>query len=144
MLDSIGPTIVQKSGPTPGAIVTNAVVDIIDSISDPSGIDNVYWTRNGGTKKIMSPVTGNAGQYSLKDTLTEGKFDTLLVTAVDKSTRSNPSTQTIILKYIKAPAISASGQPVSKTVCLHRRHRQWQVSGRRPTRRIRSSGCRRR
>jgi predicted secreted protein len=115
MLDSIGPTIVQKSGPVSGAIVTNAVVDIIVSTSDPSGIDNVSWTRNGGTKKTMTPVTGSTDQYSLKDTLTEGKFDTLLVTAVDKSTRGNPSTQTIILKYIKAPAISI--QPVSKTVC---------------------------
>ncbi|MBN1130034.1 MAG: hypothetical protein JXA71_13670, partial [Chitinispirillaceae bacterium] len=115
MEDTVGPTIRQVSGPVSGSIVAAPVVTIVDSITDPSGIDSVYWTRNGGVKKIMSPVTGNAGHYSLKDTLTEGTHDTIRVTAVDKSTRRNRSAQTIILQYINAPAITT--QPVSKAVC---------------------------
>lgn len=115
MNDIDGPTMSQKSGPTSGATLPNAAIEIVYSIDDPSGIDSVYWIRNNGSKKYMTPVTGNAGHYTLKDTLNEGVFDTLKVTAVDKSTRRNPSTQTVILKYIKAPVITV--QPVSKAVC---------------------------
>ncbi len=115
MLDTIGPTITDVSGPASGSTVTAAVVDIVKGISDPSGIDSVYWTKNGGAKKVMSPVTGNADQYSLKDTLTEGRGDTLVITSVDKATKHNLKTQTIVLKYVKAPAITV--QPVSQTIC---------------------------
>jgi uncharacterized repeat protein (TIGR02543 family) len=99
MLDTIGPTITDVSGPASGSTVTAAVVDIVKGISDPSGIDSVYWTKNGGAKKVMSPVTVNAGQYSLKDTLTEGRGDTLVITCVDKATKHNQTKLTIILKY---------------------------------------------
>jgi hypothetical protein len=115
MNDIDGPTITQKSGPTNGAIVSNAAIEITYSIEDPSGIDSVYWIKNNSVKKYMTPVSGNAGQYTLKDTLNEGAYDTLKVTSVDKSTRHNRSPQTVILKYIKAPAITV--QPVSKAIC---------------------------
>jgi hypothetical protein len=117
LLDTIGPTINPKSGPASGSTVANPAIEIIDTIGDPSAIDSAYWTRNNGAKKYLSSVSGKTDWYSLKDTLNEGRFDTLVVTAVDKATRRNRSTQTVILRYIKAPAISGSGQPVSKTVC---------------------------
>lgn len=115
MNDVDGPIITQKSGPTSGAILSTAAIEITYSIDDPSGIDSAFWTKNNGVKKIMAPVTGNAGQYALKDTLAEGIFDTLKVTSMDKSTRRNQSTQTVILKYIKAPIITV--QPVSQVIC---------------------------
>jgi hypothetical protein len=115
MLDTIGPTIIQINGPASGSIVPNAAIEIVDSVGDPSDIDSVYWTRNNGAKKMMAMVSGSTGYYSLKDTLTEGKIDTLVVTGVDKATRRNRSTQTFYLRYIKAPSITT--QPLSQAVC---------------------------
>jgi uncharacterized protein (TIGR02145 family)/uncharacterized repeat protein (TIGR02543 family) len=115
MLDTIGPTFIQKSGPESGAIVPSAAIEIVDSVGDPSDIDSVYWTKNGGAKKMMASVSGSVGHYSLKDTLTEGKIDTLVVTGVDKATRKNRTTQAFYLRYIKAPSITT--QPLSQAVC---------------------------
>ncbi|MBN1131228.1 MAG: hypothetical protein JXA71_19715 [Chitinispirillaceae bacterium] len=115
MEDSAGPTIWQKSGPTSGTIVSSPFITIIDSVADPSGIDSVYWTLNNGPKKMLSAVSGQPGQYSLTDTLPHENLDTIVVTAVDGSTRHNRSTQTIVLNYIIAPRITS--QPVSQSVC---------------------------
>jgi hypothetical protein len=114
MLDTIGPTITDISGPVSGSTVTVAVVDIVKEISDPSGIDSVYWTHNG-IKKMLVPVVGKTGSYSLKDTLHEGVSDTLVITAIDKSSNKNYSQQVITLTYILPPSITK--QPVSQTVC---------------------------
>ena len=105
-VDLDGPVIKQISGPQSGTSVPNAAIQIIDSIVDPNQVDSVYWTKNNGVKKVMPLVTGTNNQYTLNDTLSEGKFDTLVVTAVDKSSNQNRSTQTIVLKYIKIKTYS--------------------------------------
>jgi uncharacterized protein (TIGR02145 family)/uncharacterized repeat protein (TIGR02543 family) len=114
MDDIEGPIIIQKSGPASNSIVSTAAIEMIDSIVDPSGVDSVYWTRNGGLKKTAIPVQGNSERYSLKDTISEGKLDTLLVTAVDKSSRHNRTTKTIVLTYINPPTVI--NQPVANKV----------------------------
>ncbi len=99
MLDTIGPTITPVSGPLSGTIVTTAAVDLVVSVSDPGEVDSVYWTKNNGVPKMMTPVTGKTGHYSLNENLTEGKFDTLNLVAVDNASRHNKTKLTIILKY---------------------------------------------
>jgi uncharacterized repeat protein (TIGR02543 family) len=99
MLDTIGPTITPVSGPASGSTVTTPTVDIVVSVTDPGEVDSVYWIKNSGTKKIMTPVSGKANQYSLTETLTEGKVDTLTLVAVDKATRHNQTKLTITLNY---------------------------------------------
>jgi hypothetical protein len=113
--DKVGPVIKQISGQVSGTIVNSAVVEITDSISDPSGVDSVYWTHNNGIKKIMTPVSGKTGIYSLKDTLQDGVLDSLIIIAKDKSSNKNYSRQVITLTYILPPSITK--QPVSQTVC---------------------------
>jgi uncharacterized protein (TIGR02145 family)/uncharacterized repeat protein (TIGR02543 family) len=97
--DNTGPTITPVSVPVSGTTVTTSSVDIVVSVSDPSEIDSVYWTKNSGTKKVMTPVAGKAAQYLLNESLTEGNVDTLTLIAVDKSTKHNQTTLTIILKF---------------------------------------------
>ncbi len=99
MLDTIGPTITPVSGPSSGTTVATPSVDIIVSVSDPGEVDSVYWMKNNGTKKMMTPVAGKTGQYSLNETLTEGKIDTLTLVAVDKASRHNQTKLTITLNY---------------------------------------------
>ncbi|NLD93229.1 MAG: hypothetical protein GX639_11250 [Fibrobacter sp.] len=99
MLDTIGPTITPVSGPVSGTTVTTPTVDLVVNVSDPNNVDSVYWTKNSGTKKMMTPVTGKTGQYSLNEILTEGKIDTLTLVAIDKATRHNQTKLTITLKY---------------------------------------------
>jgi hypothetical protein len=99
MLDTIGPTITPVTGPVSGTTLTTPAVEIIVNVSDPGMVDSVYWMKNSGTKKMMTPVTGVAGHYLLNDTLADGNDDTLTIVAVDKATRHNKTTLTIILKY---------------------------------------------
>jgi len=115
MGDVDGPTIKQISGPASGSVVSDPLVTIIDSITDPSNVDSVFWTLNNGPAKLMTPVTGKAGQYSLTETLVREKLDTIVVTAVDKSTLRNRSSQTIVLNYIIPPTITVP--PASKKIC---------------------------
>jgi hypothetical protein len=116
LIDEIeGPTILQVSGPRGGAIVTDPQVVIIDSITDPSGVDSVYWRLNGGVAKPMVAVTGKPNQYQLNETLTRENLDTIVVTAVDKSNQHNPSRQIIVLNYIIPPKITT--QPAGSRVC---------------------------
>ncbi len=99
MLDTIGPTITPVSSPASGTTLTIPAVEIIVNVSDPGAVDSVYWMKNRGTKKMMLAVAGNAGQYLLRDTLTDGNVDTLTIVAVDKATKHNQTTLTLILKY---------------------------------------------
>ena len=112
MTDSIGPTIAQTSGPTSGSIISDPLVTIVDTVSDPSGVDTVYWKLNNGLAKLLAKVSG---KYSLTDSVKRENLDTIVVTAVDASSRHNRSTQTIILNYIIAPKITT--QPASQAVC---------------------------
>ncbi|NLD93200.1 MAG: InlB B-repeat-containing protein [Fibrobacter sp.] len=99
MLDTIGPTITHVSGPASGTTLTTPAVEIIVNVSDPSIVDSVYWIKNSGTKRMLTTITGVAGQYLLSDTLTDSNVDTLTIVAVDKATRHNKTTLTLILKY---------------------------------------------
>ena len=112
MTDSIGPTIAQTSGPTSGNTISDPLVTIVDTVSDPSGVDTVYWKLNNGLTKLLAKVSG---KYSLTDSVKRENLDTIVVTAVDASSRHNRSTQTIILNYIIAPKITT--QPASQAVC---------------------------
>jgi hypothetical protein len=112
MLDSIAPTIVQKSGPASGSFISDPLVTIVDTIYDPSGVDSVYWKLNNGSVKLLTKANG---KYSLTDSVKREKLDTIVVIAIDSSTRRNRDTQIVILNYIIAPKITT--QPVSKAVC---------------------------
>mgnify|MGYP001253653143 CR=1 FL=1 len=113
--DITGPTIIQIGGPASDSTVTSPVVTIVDSIADPSGISSVIYTVNGGVPKIMSAVAGMSGHYSFTDTLTKEHANTIIVTAVDNSTKKTLSTQTITLNYVVPPQITV--QPKSQVVC---------------------------
>lgn len=115
MDDVTSPVFRQISGPLSGSIITNPAVMITDSITDPSGVDSVYWSINGGASKQLSTVSGKPDLFVLSDTLTREHFDTILVTAVDNSIRRNRSTQRIILNYLIPPRIS--DQSDDPTVC---------------------------
>ncbi len=106
MLDTIGPTITQVSGPHSGDIIANSSVTIVDSISDPSGVDSVYWTLNGKNKRTLSLlVTGaSGGTYKLVDTLRQYHLDTIDVYATDKATKRNTSSQRIVVNFNVPPA----------------------------------------
>jgi hypothetical protein len=112
MLDTIGPAIIQKSGPVSNTIITNPLVTIVDSLFDPSGIDSAYWRLNNGPAKMM---VRTGGKYSLTDSIKQEGFDTIVVTVTDSASRHNVSKQVIIINYLIPPVITV--QPVSKTVC---------------------------
>jgi alpha-tubulin suppressor-like RCC1 family protein len=110
MTDADGPVIKLISGPNSGDTVKNAVVTIVDSITDPSWLDSVYWTLNGKNLKLLTQ-SGNI--YTLADTLKSEGYNILTVTAKDKSSNGNRSTQTIML-YVSAPSITV--QPSSQSI----------------------------
>jgi hypothetical protein len=117
--DSIGPVFFQKHGPTTGAVITDSIVSVIDSIIDPSGVDSVYWTLNGTNKK---PMIGDRGTYTLSDTLRRYHLDTIIVFAQDKSTNQNRSRQMIVLDYNVSPIAKntsiSTNMNVAKTILL--------------------------
>jgi hypothetical protein len=115
MDDLDGPMIKQVGDPVSGSVVSDPLVIIVDSVYDPSLIDSVYWTLNGGAAQPMVEVTGKPGQYSLTVSLTKEGENIFLITAADKSTQHNQSTQTIKLQYIIAPKVTV--QPISKKMC---------------------------
>jgi uncharacterized protein (TIGR02145 family)/uncharacterized repeat protein (TIGR02543 family) len=109
LADKTGPTITKVSGPAD--TVSAASFTLVDSIFDPSGVDSVYGKLNSGTK---TAITASGSRYTFTGTLSEGA-DTITITAKDKSTAGNWSTQTIIEYYIKAPTITT--QPTAQTAC---------------------------
>jgi uncharacterized protein (TIGR02145 family) len=115
MTDSIGPIIFPINGPASGAIVTDSIVTIIDSIYDPSGVDSVYWTLNNGPRKFLTFVSGKQNWYLITDTLRRFGLDTIVVTAVDSATARNRSSQTIILNYALPARITS---PLSTTTTV--------------------------
>lgn len=112
MLDTIGPAIIQKSGPVSSTIITKPLVTIVDSLFDPSGIDSAYWRLNNGPAKIMVRA---GGKYSLTDSIKQEGFDTIVVTVTDSASRHNISKQVFMVNYLIPPVITV--QPVSKIVC---------------------------
>ena len=115
MTDSVGPIIFQKNGPASGAIVTDSIITIIDSIYDPSGIDSMYWTLNNGSRKFLTTVSGKQNWYLITDTLQRFGLDTITVTAVDNATARNRTGQTIILNYALPARITS---PLSTTTTV--------------------------
>jgi uncharacterized protein (TIGR02145 family)/uncharacterized repeat protein (TIGR02543 family) len=109
--DKDGPTINRISGPRTGDTVSSSGFTLVDSITDPNGVDSVYAKVTGGTQTALA-VTDN--KYTFAGTLQEGA-DTITVTAKDKSAAGNRSTQTITVYYIKAPTITT--QPSAVTTC---------------------------
>jgi Alpha-tubulin suppressor and related RCC1 domain-containing proteins len=123
MTDLTGPVFFPKSGPANNAFVVDSIVNIIDSIFDPSGVDSVYWTQNGKNPKSLTLVSGSTYLYSLVDTLHRYHLDTIVITAQDKSTNRNKSNQTIILNYNVPPVINdtaiSTNRNVAKTWTLN-------------------------
>lgn len=113
--DEIGPVFKQVSGPASGSVITDPLVTIVDSITDPSGIDSVFWSLNHAPIKLLTAVSGKSDHYSFTDSLKREDLDTIIVTAVDKSIKRNRSIQTIILNYTIPPVISS--QSTSQEVC---------------------------
>jgi alpha-tubulin suppressor-like RCC1 family protein len=106
MLDSLGPTIFQKSGPASGYVVPDSIFSIIDSIVDPSGIDSVYWTLNGTRSGTMALQIGSASNYILHDTLTKFRQNRIVIHARDNSTRHNRDSSVVLLDYNLPPVIN--------------------------------------
>jgi uncharacterized protein (TIGR02145 family)/uncharacterized repeat protein (TIGR02543 family) len=107
--DKDGPTINRISGPRTGDTVSSSGFTLVDSITDPSGVDSVYAKVTGGTQTVL--VVAN-NKYTFAGTLQEGA-DTITVTAKDKSVAGNWSTQTITVYYIIAPTIAAQPSAVT-------------------------------
>jgi len=115
MGDMDGPTIRLISGPPSGSVVSDPLITIIDSITDPSGVESVSWSINAGVAQPMTPVPGKPGQYSLTAGMsTVGEY-TILVTAVDKSTIKSSKSQTILLTYVTPPSIDI--EPKGGGIC---------------------------
>jgi alpha-tubulin suppressor-like RCC1 family protein len=110
LADAIGPVINKISGPKD--TVNSASFTIVDSITDPSGIDSVYAVLNSSTTKMV--LAGISNKYTYTGTLSEGA-NTIVVTAKDKSTVGNTSTQTILVYYRIAPTITT--EPVAQIAC---------------------------
>ncbi len=103
--DLTGPVFFQKIGPANNAIVADSIVNIVDSIYDPSGVDSVSWTLNGKNPKSLALVSGATNPYSIIDTLRRYHLDTIVVYAQDKSSNGNKSSQTIVLNYNVPPVV---------------------------------------
>ena len=113
--DATGPVITQLSGPVSNSVITDPLVAITVSVTDPGGVDSVFLQVNRGPAKLLTPVPGNADQFSLSETMTREHLDTIIISAVDRSPRRNRSTWTVILNYIIPPAITV--QPNGQTAC---------------------------
>jgi alpha-tubulin suppressor-like RCC1 family protein len=122
LIDSIGPTIVQKSGPIHGAVIKDSIIVITDSITDPSGIDSVYWTLNNVRAGLLTTVTGSPNLYRLQDTLTKFRSNRIVVHAIDKSAARNRDSAIIVLDYNLSPQINdtavATNRNTAKTWTL--------------------------
>ncbi|MBN1131324.1 MAG: immunoglobulin domain-containing protein [Chitinispirillaceae bacterium] len=123
MLDSAGPVIFQKSGPTSGSVIISPIVSIIDSIVDQSGIDSVYWTLNNVRAGAMTLVSSSTTNYRLLDTLTTFRANRIVVHVVDRSTRRNRDSAIVQLDY-NLPPISndtavSTNRNIAKTWTLN-------------------------
>jgi hypothetical protein len=116
MTDLTGPVFFPKNGPANNAFVVDSTVNIVDSISDPSGVDSVYWTQNSKNPKLLELVAGSTYLYSLVDTLHRYHLDTIVIFAQDKSTNRNKSSQTIILNYNVPPEINDTAVSTNRNV----------------------------
>jgi alpha-tubulin suppressor-like RCC1 family protein len=122
LTDSIGPTIVQQSGPIHGAVIKDSIIVITDSITDPSGIDSVYWTLNNVRAGILTTVTGSPNLCRLQDTLTKFRSNRIVVHAIDKSAARNRDSAVIVFDYNLPPQINdtavATNRNTAKTWTL--------------------------
>ncbi|MBN1308614.1 MAG: tandem-95 repeat protein [Chitinispirillaceae bacterium] len=114
MEDSDGPTIIQISGPTNDDIVSDSVVEITDSIIDPSGIDSVYWTLNGDWAGTLASVSESSDAYRLRDTLTSYHEHRIVIHAIDNASRHNRDSAVITVDYDAAPAVNDTGISTDK------------------------------
>jgi alpha-tubulin suppressor-like RCC1 family protein len=122
LTDSIGPTIVQKSGPIHGTIIKDSIIIITDSITDPSGIDGIYWTINNVRADTLTAVAGSPNLYRLQDTLTKFRSNRIVVHTIDKSAARNRDSAVIVLDYNLPPQINdtavATNRNTTKTWTL--------------------------
>ncbi|MBN2035314.1 MAG: SUMF1/EgtB/PvdO family nonheme iron enzyme, partial [Chitinispirillaceae bacterium] len=93
------------------------------SIIDPSGIDSVYWTLNGTRAGDMTLVSGSTTNYELLDTLTTFRSNSIVIHAIDGSTRRNRDSAVVVLDYNLPPATSdttvSTNRNVAKTWTLN-------------------------
>jgi alpha-tubulin suppressor-like RCC1 family protein len=122
MTDSVGPTIVQKSGPIHGAVIKDSIITITDSITDPSGLDSVYWTLNNGRAGLLTAVAESPNRYRLQDTLTKFRSNRIVVHAIDKSAARNRDSAVVVLDYNLPPQLNdtavATNRNTAKTWTL--------------------------
>ncbi len=122
LIDSVGPTIAQKSGPIHGAVTKDSIIIITDSITDPSGLDSIYWTLNNVRAGLLTPANGSPNLYRLQDTLTKFRSNRIVIHAIDKSAARNRDSAVIVLDYNLSPQISdtavATNRNTAKTWTL--------------------------
>ncbi len=116
MEDSDGPTFFHVNGPVTGEVIKDSIVSITDSITDPNGVDSVYWALNGTKAGMLSVGTNN--KYSLKDTLNRFHLDTIVIYSQDKSARRNKSSSMIVLDYNLPPVINDTAVSAQKNIVL--------------------------
>ena len=115
MLDTIGPTIKQISGPASGSTIKDPIVVITDSITDPSKLDSVYWTLNGVWAGVLTPVSG---AFQVRDTLTTYHANRIVIHAIDSSTRHNRDSAVITLEYNVPPVLADTALSTNKNKAL--------------------------
>lgn len=110
--DNTGPVFQKESGPVSGSTINNSSIKLVYSITDASGVGEVSWTLNGGG--VQTITKDLAGTYSIATTLDIYHKNTIVVTAVDKSTAGNVGTETITFDYNVAPV--TKGQTAATTL----------------------------
>ena len=109
IVDSIGAKITKISGPATNTRTASPNDTLVYSVTDQSGVDTVSWTLNSGTPTVLLPDAN--GHYTILAVLSTYQSNKIVITASDKSSSHNKSTDTTLLDYNVAP--KANNQNIS-------------------------------
>jgi len=116
IVDTIGPRITKISGPATNIRTANPNDTLVYAITDQSGVDTVSWTLNSGASMVLLPDANN--QYTIKAVLTSYHSNRVIITASDKSSAHNKSSDTTILDYNVPPKANDQNLSTKKNTAL--------------------------
>jgi Uncharacterized conserved protein len=116
IVDTIGPRITKISGPATNTRTANPNDTLVYAITDQSGIDTVSWTLNSGASTVLLPDANN--QYTTKAVLISYHSNKIIITASDKSSAHNKSSDTTILDYNVPPKANDQNLSTKKNTAL--------------------------
>ena len=116
IVDTIGPRITKISGPATNTRTANPNDTLVYAITDQSGVDTVSWTLNSGASTVLLPDANN--QYTIKAVLTSYHSNRVIITASDKSSAHNKSSDTTILDYNVPPKANDQNLSTKKNTPL--------------------------